>query len=114
GGVYFNGFQNEISKTDSVGPDDDARSALNGVIAGQNQANANAANTHRDLGHEPALVPGAVNLDITRTFGVKPVNTVLIENTLIVDPDDNPWPGITVSGDIDAITASVTLDNKVG
>ena len=115
GGVFFNGFQNEISKNGTAETDPAiVRGLLNGVIAGQNQANADADNSDDQRGGEPVLVPGAVNLDITRTFGVAPVNTVLIKNTLIVDTDHNPWPGITVSGDIDAISASVTLDNSVG
>ncbi|MEP6566746.1 MAG: hypothetical protein ABJB10_16565, partial [Mesorhizobium sp.] len=115
GGVFFNGFQNEISEINSAETDPaTVRGLLNGVIAGQNQANADADNSDDQRGGEPVLVPGAVNLDITRTFGVAAVNTVLIKNTLIVDTAQNPWPGITVSGAIDAISASVTLDNSIG
>ncbi|HEX8028008.1 MAG TPA: hypothetical protein VF491_06085, partial [Vicinamibacterales bacterium] len=115
GGVYFNGFQNEISQIDNPATDPAVvRGLLNGVIAAQNQANANSDNSDGQRGGEPVLVPGLVNLDITRTFGVAPVNKVLIQNTLIVDTNHNPWPGITISGDIDAISADVTIDNSVG
>ncbi len=115
GGVFFNGFQNEISRINSDETDPAAvRALLNGVIADQNQANANDDNSDDQRGGEPVLVPGTVNLDITRTYDTAAKNTVLVKNTLNADLVGVPWPGITVSGDIDAITASVTLDNSVG
>ncbi|MGB3415081.1 MAG: calcium-binding protein [Mesorhizobium sp.] len=115
GGVFFNGFQNEISRINSGETDPAAvRALLNGVIADQNQANANDDNSDDQRGGEPVLVPGTVNLDITRTYDTAAKNTVLVKNTLNADLVGVPWPGITVSGDIDAITASVTLDNSVG